>query len=54
MRKTGIVLMMLALVLGPGYFAYCKAWSGKTLGSYALAERGNEWTLTRPGVCLRG
>jgi hypothetical protein len=45
MSVPGILLIVLGLILGPGYYAYCEHLSGENLQSITVTERADRWTL---------
>ncbi len=45
MSGPGILLIVLGLILGPGYYAYCEHLSGENLQSITVTERADRWTL---------
>jgi hypothetical protein len=50
-----LLLIVLGLLIGPGYYAFCEHVSGRSGQSFALTERGNRWTLPDGSVLrLRG
>jgi hypothetical protein len=55
-----ILLIVLGLLFGPGYYAYCVFLSGKTAQTHVLTERAERWTLpdgsiqrTRSGLAFK-
>ena len=55
MKPQALLLIVLGLLIGPGYYAFCEHVSGRTGQSYALAERGNRWPLPDGSILrLRG
>jgi hypothetical protein len=44
-KQIAIAGMFLGLVIGPGYFVYCKLFSGKPVGTYTVAAMGSTWVL---------
>jgi len=44
-NPQALLLIVLGLVIGPGYFAFCEYFSGRPGQNYALTERGNRWPL---------
>jgi hypothetical protein len=44
-RPVALILIVLGLLLGPGYYAYCAYLSGEEAGRYELQERAERWTL---------
>jgi hypothetical protein len=52
MRPTVVLLLVLGIVLGPGYYAYCMLISGHTIRTIAMTERATRWT-TADGSILR-
>jgi len=50
-----LLLIVLGLLIGPGYYAFCEHVSGRSGQSFALTERGNRWPLPDGSVLrLRG
>lgn len=45
MRPSIPLLLVLGLIFGPAYYAYCVYLSGKTAQTIALTERGDRWVL---------
>jgi hypothetical protein len=45
MSGPGILLIVLGLILGPGYYAYCEHLSGENLQRITVTERADRWTL---------
>ena len=45
MSGSAILLILLGVILGPGYYAYCEHLSGETLQSITVAERSDRWML---------
>jgi len=55
MNSRALLLLVLGLLLGPGYFAFCEHLSGKAGQTYALTERGDRWPLPDGSILrLRG
>ena len=55
MKPQVLLLIVLGLLIGPGYYAFCEHVSGRSGQSFALTERGNRWTLPDGSVLrLRG
>ena len=55
MRPQVLLLLVLGLLIGPGYFAFCAYLSGRPGQTYALTERGNRWTMPDGSILrLRG
>jgi hypothetical protein len=42
---SALILIVLGLLLGPGYYAYCEKLSGEEAGRWELQERAQRWTL---------
>ncbi len=45
MKPQALLMIVLGLLIGPGYYAFCEQVSGRRGQSYALTERGDRWTL---------
>lgn len=45
MKPQAQLLIVLGLLIGPGYYAFCDYVSGRTGQIYAFTERGNRWPL---------
>ena len=55
MRPQVLLLLVLGLLIGPGYFAFCAYLSGRPGQTSALTERGNRWTMPDGSILrLRG
>ena len=55
MNPRALMLIVLGLLFGPGYYAFCEHWSGRPGEHYALTERGNRWPLPDGSILrLRG
>ena len=55
MKPQVLLLIVLGLLIGPGYYAFCEHVSGRSGQSFALTERGNRWPLPDGSVLrLRG
>lgn len=55
MKPQALLLIVLGLLIGPGYYALCEHVSGRPGKNYALTERGNRWTLPDGSILrLRG
>ncbi len=55
MKPQALLLIVLGLLIGPGYYAFCEHVSGRPGKNYALTERGNRWTLPDGSILrLRG
>jgi Fe-S cluster assembly ATPase SufC len=52
MRPTLALLLVLGIVLGPVYYAYCLLFTGETTQHIKLTERANRW-VTVDGSILR-
>lgn len=52
MRPTVVLLLVLGVILGPAYYAYCLLISGHTARSISMTERAARWT-TADGSILR-
>jgi hypothetical protein len=44
-NPQGLLLIVLGLLFGPGYYAFCQHVSGRAGQTYALTERSDRWTL---------
>jgi hypothetical protein len=44
-KRFALLLIVLGLLLGPGYYVYCQHLSGKEVGRYELRERAERWTM---------
>jgi hypothetical protein len=54
-NPQALLLIVLGLLFGPGYYAFCEHWSGRPGANYALTERGNRWPLPDGSILrLRG
>jgi hypothetical protein len=55
MKQQGLLLIVLGMLIGPGYYAFCEHVSGRAGQTFALTERGNRWTLPDGSILrLRG
>ena len=45
MNPASILLILLGLLLGPGYYLYCEHLSGRTATTLELNERADRWAL---------
>lgn len=55
MKPQALLLIVLGLLIGPGYYAFCEHVSGRLGKNYALTERGNRWPLPDGSILrLRG
>ncbi len=55
MKPQALLLIVLGLLIGPGYYAFCEHVSGRPGQHYALTERGNRWPLPDGSILrLRG
>jgi hypothetical protein len=45
LKRLGVLLIVIGLILGPGYYTYCEYLSGQEIGRYELRERAERWTL---------
>ena len=45
MKPQALLLLVLGVLIGPGYFAFCEHVSGRPGQNYALTERGNRWPM---------
>ncbi|HVT82194.1 MAG TPA: hypothetical protein VHM90_16245 [Phycisphaerae bacterium] len=55
MKPQVLLLIVLGLLFGPGYYAFCAKVSGKPGQTYAMTERGNRWSLPDGSILrLRG
>ena len=55
MKPQALLLIVLGLLIGPGYFTFCEHVSGRPGQTYALTERGNRWTMPDGSILrLRG
>lgn len=52
MRPAIALLLMVGLLLGPGYYAYCLYLSGRTSQTVEMTERASRW-VTPDGSILR-
>lgn len=50
MRPSIPLLLVLGLLLGPAYYAYCIYLSGETVQSVPMTERGDRWVLPDGGI----
>jgi hypothetical protein len=54
-KPQALLLIVLGLLIGPGYYAFCEHFSGRPGQNYALTERGNRWPLPDGSILrLRG
>jgi hypothetical protein len=54
-KPQALLLLVLGLLIGPGYFAFCEHVSGRPGQTYALTERGNRWAMPDGSILrLRG
>jgi hypothetical protein len=54
-KPQALLLIVLGLLFGPGYYTFCEHLSGRPGQSYALTERGNRWALPDGSILrLRG
>jgi hypothetical protein len=44
-KPQALLLIVLGLLIGPGYYAFCEHVSGRSGQTYALTERGNRWPM---------
>ena len=55
MNPQALLLIVLGLLIGPGYYTFCEQISGQPGQTYALTERGNRWPLPDGSILrLRG
>ena len=55
MKPQALLMIVLGLLIGPGYYAFCEYVSGRPGQNYALTERGNRWPLPDGSILrLRG
>ena len=52
MKRAALLLVVLGMLVGPGYFAFCEYLSGRPGKTYAMTERADRWTLA-DGSILR-
>ena len=52
MKPRVVLLMVLGIILGPAYYAYCVYFSGRTGQTFALSERAERW-VGPDGAILR-
>lgn len=45
MKRAALLLVVLGMMVGPGYFAFCEYLSGRPGKTFAMTERGDRWTL---------
>jgi hypothetical protein len=45
MSGAAILLIILGVILGPGYYGFCEYLSGENLQSITVSERADRWTL---------
>ena len=45
LTRPALILLVLGLLLGPGYYAYCEYLSGEEVARHELRERADRWTL---------
>jgi hypothetical protein len=54
-NPQALLLIVLGLLIGPGYYAFCEHISGRPGPTYALTERGNRWPMPDGSILrLRG
>jgi hypothetical protein len=54
-KPQALLLIVLGMLIGPGYYAFCEHFSGRPGQNYALTERGNRWALPDGSILrLRG
>jgi hypothetical protein len=54
-KPQALLLIVLGLLIGPGYYGFCEHVSGRAGQTYALTERGNRWTMPDGSILrLRG
>jgi len=54
-KPQALLLIVLGLLIGPGYYAFCEHVSGRPGQTYALTERGNRWAMPDGSILrLRG
>jgi hypothetical protein len=44
-KRVALILIVLGLLLGPGYYAYCEYLTGEEVARHELRERADRWTL---------
>ena len=55
MRPQALPLIVLGLLIGPGYYVFCEHISGRPGQNYALTERASRWPLPDGSILrLRG
>lgn len=55
MKPQALLLIVLGLLFGPGYYAFCEKLSGRAGQVYAMTERSDRWTLPDGSILrLRG
>ena len=55
MKQQGLLLIVLGMLIGPGYYAFCQHLSGRAGQNFALTERGDRWALPDGSILrLRG
>ena len=50
MKRPAILLVLLGLALGPGYYAWTSFFSGGKVAEHRLGEKGARWTLPNGDV----
>lgn len=45
MKRAALLLVVLGVMVGPGYFAFCEYLSGRPGKTFAMTERGDRWML---------
>lgn len=45
MKRAALLLVVLGMLVGPGYYAFCEYLSGRPGKTFAMTERGDRWTL---------
>ena len=55
MKPQALLLIVLGLLIGPGYYVFCEHISGRPGQNYALTERASRWPLPDGSILrLRG
>jgi LPXTG-motif cell wall-anchored protein len=49
-KRAALLLVVLGMLVGPGYYAFCAYLSGRPGKTYAMTERANRWTLPDGGI----
>ena len=50
MKRPAVLLILLGLAFGPGYYAWSTFFSGSNVAEHRLGEKGDRWTLSHGEV----